>query len=94
MSDQEAHEREYIIFDPDGPITLSEHELVNDYMRLRQTPGQTLDEYEKAAQAMPWHLRWWYVRKAKKARAKWDARRNAELARVIHEESNPAKERQ
>lgn len=88
MSDDEAHEREYVIFDPDGPITLSEHELVNDYMRLRNTPGELLTKYEEAAQAMPWHLRWWYVRKTKRARAKWDARRNAALADAIRAESN------
>lgn len=33
-------ERVYTFFDPHGPIRLTEHELVNEYMRLRGLAGE------------------------------------------------------
>ena len=36
MSDQDSHERLYTFFHQDGPLTLSEHELCNGFMRMRE----------------------------------------------------------
>jgi hypothetical protein len=36
MSDAEAHKRTYRVFHENGLITLTEHELVNEYMHLRE----------------------------------------------------------
>lgn len=36
MSDRESYERVYTLFHENGPITLTEHELCNEYMRLRE----------------------------------------------------------
>lgn len=53
---------------------------------MSKTPDQLFTEYEVAARRMPWHLRWWYLRKARKARREWDERLDRELRRVLHAE--------
>ena len=52
-----------------------------------QTPNELLDTYESCAKVLPRPWRWWYVRKVKRARQDFDARRNAALRAALQSDS-------